>query len=82
MINELKLFEQLEESFFNSTLEHNSFAEALDSVEWDARFYEDGEHYFVKGGLIFTTPSLDPFQITKDWMPSAVFSDGGQLEFS
>ena len=81
MINELKLFEQLEESFFFFFLEHNSFAEALDSVEWDARFYEDGEHYFVKGGLIFSTPSLDPFQITKDWMPSAVFSDGGQLEF-
>lgn len=78
---ELKLFETLKASCEDSTPSHNRFAEALNSQEWDSTFYEDGEHYFCRGGFIFSTPSLDPFKITKIWKPSAIFSDGGYLEF-
>ena len=81
-MTELNLFETLKASYEDSTPSHNRFAEALDAQEWDSTFYEDGEHYFCMGGFIFSTPSLDPFQITRDWKLSAIFSDGGYLEFA
>lgn len=80
-MKELELFETLKARYENSTQSHNRFAEVLNSQEWDSTFYEDGEHYFCRGGFIFSTPSLDPFQITRGWKPSAIFSDGGYLEF-
>lgn len=81
-MTELKLFETLKASYEDSTPSYNRFKEALDAQDWDATFYADGEHYFCKGEFTFTTPSLDPFKITRNWMPSAFFSDGGYLEFA
>ena len=78
---ELHLFETLKNAFESSTLSNNRFLSALNSASWDKKFYADGEHYFCKGGFCFTTPSLNPFEITRNWMPSAMFSDGSCIEF-
>lgn len=78
---ELHLFETLRNAFETSTLSNNRFLSALNSASWDKTFYADGEHYFCKGGFCFTTPSLNPFEITRNWMPSAMFSDGSCIEF-
>ena len=43
-------------------------------MKWDNVFYADEEHYFSKDGAVFTTPSLDPFDM--EWGPSFLFSDG------
>lgn len=78
---ELHLFETLRNAFESSTLSNNRFLSALNSASWDKTFYADGEHYFCKGGFCFTTPSLNPFEVTRNWMPSAMFSDGSCIEF-
>ncbi len=78
---ELHLFETLRNAFETSTLSNNRFLSALNSASWDKTFYADGEHYFCKGGFCFTTPSLNPFEVTRNWMPSAMFSDGSCIEF-
>lgn len=78
---ELHLFETLRNAFEASTLSNNRFLSALNSASWDKTFYADGEHYFCKGGFCFTTPSLNPFEVTRNWMPSAMFSDGSCIEF-
>lgn len=78
---ELHLFETLKNAFESSTLSNNRFLSALNSASWDKTFYADGEHYFCKGGFCFTTPSLNPFEVTRNWMPSAMFSDGSCIEF-
>ena len=78
---ELHLFETLRNAFETSTLSNNRFLSALNSASWDKTFYADGEHYFCKGGFCFTTPSLNPFEVTRNWMPSAIFSDGSCIEF-
>lgn len=78
---ELHLFETLRNAFETSTLSNNRFSSALNSASWDKTFYADGEHYFCKGGFCFTTPSLNPFEVTRNWMPSAMFSDGSCIEF-
>lgn len=78
---ELHLFETLKNAFETSTLSNNRFLSALNSASWDKTFYADEEHYFCKGGFCFTTPSLNPFEITRNWMPSAMFSDGSCIEF-
>lgn len=80
-MNELKLFETLQEAYETSTRNYNGFEAALKAVKWDETFYTDEEYYFCKGDFTFTTPSLDPFEITKDWRPAAVFSDRSQIEF-
>lgn len=78
---ELHLFETLRNAFESSTLSNNRFLSALNSASWGKTFYADGEHYFCKGGFCFTTPSLNPFEVTRNWMPSAMFSDGSCIEF-
>lgn len=78
---ELHLFETLRNAFETSTLSNNRFLSALNSASWDKTFYADGEHYFCKGGFCFTIPSLNPFEVTRNWMPSAMFSDGSFIEF-
>lgn len=78
---ELDLFYALKEAFETSTPSRNRFLEALNSVSWDAVFYADGEHHFCKGGFTFATPSLNPFEATRNWMPSAIFSDKCYIEF-
>ena len=80
-MTEIKLFETLKSSYEDSTPNHNRFKEALDAQEWDSTFCEDGEYYFCRDGFIFSTPSLNPFEITRNWLPSAIFSDGSYIEF-
>lgn len=78
---EFNLFETLKNSFDNSTPANNRFISTINSISWDEKFWADGEHYFCKGGFCFTTPSLNPFNITRNWMPSAMFSDGSCIGF-
>ena len=78
---EFEIFETLKAAYDSSTPAHNRFREALESICWDSRFYADGEYYFVRGGFCFTTPSLDPFQIRRDWKPEAKFTDGAIISF-
>ncbi len=74
----LELFEKIKEAFETSTHNHNRFRELLNSVKWDNTFFADLEYYFIKGGLTFTTPSYDPFDM--QWRPSAIFDDGTMLK--
>lgn len=76
---ELNIFMSLKEAYETSTHNVNCFLKALNKIKWDEKFEADGEHYFTKGGFVFTTPSLDPFDM--DWKPSAIFSDGSYIEF-
>lgn len=76
---EFRIYEKIKEAFGYSAHSNNKFKSALESIAWDYSFFADGEHYFVKGGLTITTPSLNPFDM--DWRPSAMFSDGSVIEF-
>lgn len=78
---EFEIFETLRTAYETSTPAYNRFLGVLESIRWDSRFYADGEHYFVLGGFCFTTPALDPFQIKRDWVPEAEFSDGSVISF-
>lgn len=73
----LDIFYKIKEAYETSTHNNNRFADCLKAIKWDNNFYADGEHYFVKGDMIFTTPSLDPFNMI--WEASATFSDGSTL---
>ncbi len=75
------IFEKIMEAFETSTPSNNRFLSVINSIRWDEKFFADGEHYFCKGGFTFTTPSLEPFEISRDWMPGAMFSDGSYIEF-
>ena len=77
----LHIFESIKEAFETSTQNYNRFAKKLDSIKWDSKFFADDEFYFIKGDMTFTTPSLDPFEVTRNWMPSAIFADGSYIEF-
>lgn len=61
-------------------MNNNRFAYAIGTIEWSDMFQADGEFYFVKDWFTFSTPSMNPFYC--DWKPSAMFSDGGCLEFA
>lgn len=78
---ELEIFETLKEAFDTSTLNNNRFLEVLNSIKWDAQFTADCEFYFCLGSLTFTTPSLNPFEVTKDWEVCGQFTDGSLLFF-
>lgn len=78
-MNTLDIFYKLKNAYGVSTHNHNAFAQALQSIKWESEFYADGEYYFIKGDLTFTTPSLNPFKM--DWKPSALFADGSLIEF-
>ena len=73
------IFHKLEEAYKASTPNRNYFADALNSIEWEGRFYADNEYYFVKGDFTFTTTSLDPFKT--EWPPDAIFGDGSLVTF-
>lgn len=75
----LTLFYKIKNAYETSTHNNNRFADCLKSIKWDSEFYADGEHYFLKGDMTFTTPSFDPFNC--DWKPSAMFTDGSVIEF-
>lgn len=80
-MEELKIFEKLKNAYECSTLSNNLFEKALKSIKWDSTFFEDCEHYYCYGNMCFTTPSLNPFECTKEWKPSAIFNDGSYIEF-
>lgn len=75
----IDIYFKLKEAYDITTHNNNYFAKALESIKWDNTFFADGEHYFIKADMTFTTPSLDPFNM--DWRPSALFEDGSFLEF-
>lgn len=77
---EYRLYERIKEAFETSTMSYNRFAKVIRSIKWDNQFQADGEYYFTLGRLIFTTPSLDPFQIGRSWRPEVTFSSGDMLE--
>ena len=80
-MTEYTLFETLKEAFESSTPSNNYFKETIERVKWDDCFYADEEYYFIKGGFLLTTPSLNPFEINHYWMPSVLFSDYSQISF-
>ena len=73
----LNLYYNIKEAFETSTHNCNRFADLLNSINWDATFSADGEHYFLKDDLTITTPSFDPFAMK--WEASAIFADGSVL---
>lgn len=74
-----EIFENLKEAYETSTHNCNKFANLINRIAWDSKFFADGELYFIKGELTFTTTSLDPFKV--EWKPSAIFADGSYIEF-
>lgn len=80
-MNEMNIFNKLENAFNASTQSNNLFKRALETIAWDERFYADGEYYFVKGRACFTTTSLNPFEITRDRLPEMLFSDRSLIAF-
>lgn len=73
------LYENLKNAYEVSTHNHNSFKQAIKSVNWDEKFFADNEYYFVKGDLTLTTTSLNPFEV--EWTPEVLFADGSLLTF-
>ena len=73
------IYEAIKEAFETSTLRVNRFERVIRSIRWDNQFEADGEYYFNLGAMTFTTPSLNPFEITKDWRPSFIFEDGSMI---
>lgn len=73
------LYENLKNAYEVSTYNHNSFKQAIESVNWDEKFFADNEYYFVKGDLTLTTTSLNPFEV--EWTPEVLFADGSLLTF-
>lgn len=80
-MKELDIFTKLKEAYETSTHEINHFKKVISAIEWDEKFEADGEFYFCLGGFCFTTPSLDPFKINRNWVPAAIFSDGSNIYF-
>jgi len=78
---EFTLFERIKEAYETSTHNNNRFEKVIKAIKWDAEFTADGEFYFCLGNLTFTTPSLNPFEVTKDWEACAMFTDGSQIYF-
>ncbi len=74
------LYECLKHAFDTSTPACNRYAKAIKSIKWDETFYADGEYYFLKGRLTFTTESLDPFKISLI-RPAVMAEDGSMLMF-
>lgn len=75
----LDIFYKLKNAYECTTRSNNLFEKALKSIKWENTFFADGEFYFIKGDLTFTTPSLDPFNMS--WEASGIFRDGGVLTF-
>lgn len=78
----LELRQKLEEAFGTSTKSYNRFKEFVTSLNWDYSFYADGEYYFVKDNITFTTPSLNPFEVLRSWDMCLMASDGSMLKVS
>ena len=78
-MEELKIYERLKEAYETTTSSHNRFLEAIKNIKWDNSFIADNEYYYILGGMIFTTQSLNPFN--EKWKPSIIFSDSSSIEF-
>lgn len=78
----IELKQKLEEAFGASTKSYNRFKEFVISLGWDCSFYADGEYYFVKDDITFTTPSLNPFEVMHSWDMCLMTSDGSMLKVS
>lgn len=74
------MINNIRNAFEKSTPSLNLFEMAITSIKWDNYYFADSEYYFTKGGVIFTTPSLNPFEISKDWRPAFLTSDGSYIE--
>lgn len=74
----LDIFYRIKNAYETSTRNTNRFAAALAAIKWEAEFFEDGEYYYIFKDMVFTTPSLDPFNMS--WNPSAIFEDGSFIE--
>lgn len=76
----LNLFYSLKEAYETSTPNNNRFLAKLNSIHWDSKFYADDEYYFIKGDMLITAQSLNPFD--EEWKPSATFlKEGSVIEF-
>lgn len=73
------IYENIRHAYGTSTQNNNRYERAIYAVDWDCHFFADDEHYFIKGDMTFTTPSLDPFKITRDWRPCFVFADASMI---
>lgn len=70
------IIDTITEAFERSTKSHNAFSEAIRGIAWEHEFEADGEMYFShESGLLLTTPSLDPFQITREWPAEMTLAD-------
>ena len=70
------IINKLTDAFERSTKTDNAFREAVEGIVWANRFTADGELYFChESGLMLTTPSLDPFEITRDWPAEITLAD-------
>ena len=74
------LYEYLKNAYETSTQNCNRYAKAIKSIAWDGTFQADGEYYFCKDRLTFTTESLDPFAISFI-RPAVLTGDGSMLTF-
>ena len=77
-MTEIMIYNSIKEAFESSSKIDNRFENAVRSIKWDSRFEADGEMYFTVGAFVFTTVSLNPFEISFD-RPSFIFSDGSYM---
>jgi len=76
MTNPMQVIDYITNAFEQSTRRHNLFADAIARVRWAQDFDADGERYYIHdSGLTFTTPSLDPFKVTRDWPAEFTYPD-------
>lgn len=73
----LNLYYKIKEAYETSTQNCNRFEQIINGIDWDAKFFEDEEYYFIKGDMTLTTPSLNPFAMK--WEATAIFNDGSVL---
>lgn len=76
----MELISRIKNAYECSTLNNNLFEKVIKSIKWNSSYYADSEYYFTFDGGIFTTPSLNPFEITKGWRPAFVTADGSYIE--
>ncbi len=56
-----KLIESLMRAWGRSSQANNLFLKKLNSVKWEEKFFAEGEYYFIKGNVKFSTEVLNPF---------------------
>lgn len=65
MTNKIEsIINKLNEAYGSSTPSDNKFAEAINSIKWDATYEEDGEIYYLLDDLTLTVQNLNPFEET------------------